>query len=702
MRYYKGYRPAAIVFFAAFLYSLQLCGQSLSNKVDSLKQAIKISKTDTDKIKLLLGLSEAFDRNDISHKISYADDALLIAKYIHWEKGMVAANRTLGMIYSNNINNYDSSIKYFQRCLSLSQNSGDKLNQAMALECIAIDYTYLTQYNKALDYSRQALQLNPDPDVEMGVLGDMGSIYNNVGDYPHALSCYDSSLKVLNELIRTSKKSSAGDTLQMAGLLITIGEVYIAMSQYDRALENYTKSLKLIEQTKKRSFVSFALMGIGKTYLCKKEPEKAIEYYTRALEECKQLSNKSYETQILNQLGNVYLETGETTKAMDYAQNALKLAEQYADSADLPAIYTSLGKIYTRQKNYSAAVSYLQKAVGLCEKTGALNGEKDAWEALSNTYEAMSAPAQALDAYRHFISLRDSIYNIGKANELTRIDLQSAYGRQQLADSLKQAGGYELKMQRQRVITWSGYTGLAVVLLLSFFMYRNYTQQKRANAIISKANDTIKNEKQLSENLLLNILPEDVARELKSHGDVQAKLFDHVTVLFTDFVNFTEAGERFSPRELVAELHTCFKAFDGIITRYNIEKIKTVGDAYLAVSGLPQANPGHAVEIVKAAIEMRDYMLARRQELGDKTFTMRIGINSGTVVAGIVGVKKFAYDIWGDTVNIAARMEQYGAAGKINISTATYELVKDEFTITDRGEVDAKNKGKMRMYFVEA
>jgi adenylate cyclase len=173
-------------------------------------------------------------------------------------------------------------------------------------------------------------------------------------------------------------------------------------------------------------------------------------------------------------------------------------------------------------------------------------------------------------------------------------------------------------------------------------------------------------------------------------------------VLFTDFVNFTEAGERFSPQALVAELHTCFKAFDIIVSKYNIEKIKTVGDAYLAVSGLPNANPAHAREVVMAALEIRDFIAERRKQLGDQTFDIRIGVNSGTVVAGIVGVKKFAYDIWGDTVNIAARIEQYSDPGKINISQSTYELVKDTFTCTDRGEIDAKHKGKLRMYYAEA
>ena len=161
-------------------------------------------------------------------------------------------------------------------------------------------------------------------------------------------------------------------------------------------------------------------------------------------------------------------------------------------------------------------------------------------------------------------------------------------------------------------------------------------------------------------------------------------------------------SETLTPQELVNELHACFKAFDDIIGKYGIEKIKTIGDAYLAVCGLPLANEQHPQKVVRAALEIGTFMKARHQELGNKTFEIRIGINSGSVVAGIVGVKKFAYDIWGDTVNTAARMEQNSEAGKINISGSTYELVKDQFTCEHRGKITAKGKGEVDMYFVNA
>lgn len=211
----------------------------------------------------------------------------------------------------------------------------------------------------------------------------------------------------------------------------------------------------------------------------------------------------------------------------------------------------------------------------------------------------------------------------------------------------------------------------------------------------------VEKQKQRSDELLLNILPEEVAFELKDTGSSAARHYDNVTVMFTDFVGFTKVSEQMEPQTLINELHHCFKSFDEIAEKYNLEKIKTIGDAYLAVCGLPKKDPRHAQNAVLAAREIIQFMKERNKQLGRTTFPVRVGICSGSVVAGIVGSKKFAFDIWGDTVNTASRMEQKSEEGKINISQSTYELVKDDFVCICRGEIEVKNKGLMRMYFVE-
>jgi adenylate cyclase len=210
-------------------------------------------------------------------------------------------------------------------------------------------------------------------------------------------------------------------------------------------------------------------------------------------------------------------------------------------------------------------------------------------------------------------------------------------------------------------------------------------------------------ERKKSDSLLLNILPEAVARELQKNGRVQPRDYDNASVLFTDFVGFTRIAESLTPHELIDELDNCFRRFDQIADKHNLEKIKTIGDAYMAVGGVPQANRTHAVDCVLAAIEIRNLISDEREKRmaeGKPYWQLRLGVHTGRLVAGVVGQEKFAYDVWGDTVNIASRLESSGLADRINISRATYEQVKDFFVCEYRGAIAAKNKGEIDMYFV--
>ncbi|MEM6807197.1 MAG: adenylate/guanylate cyclase domain-containing protein, partial [Bacteroidota bacterium] len=198
--------------------------------------------------------------------------------------------------------------------------------------------------------------------------------------------------------------------------------------------------------------------------------------------------------------------------------------------------------------------------------------------------------------------------------------------------------------------------------------------------------------------------PKETADELMMQGKAKAKNHAEVSVLFSDFVGFTKLSEELTPHELVSELHHCFEAFDRIVEKHGVEKIKTIGDAYMCVSGLSDEDSINAVNMVKAGLEMQSFLTAykkTRQEQGLPFFEARVGIHTGPVVSGIVGIHKFSYDVWGDTVNMASRMEDGGAVGKVNISQATYEIVQNDFLCQHRGQIDVKHKGKMDMYFVE-
>ena len=227
---------------------------------------------------------------------------------------------------------------------------------------------------------------------------------------------------------------------------------------------------------------------------------------------------------------------------------------------------------------------------------------------------------------------------------------------------------------------------------------------EQRTAKISEQKEELEKEKKKSDDLLLNILPKEVAEELKEQGKALPTFYKQSSVLFSDFVGFTQIAEKMTPEELVHELDACFHAFDEIIEKNNLEKIKTIGDGYMAAGGLPSINDTNAVDAVKAAIEMMDHMQhfnESRNADHKGIWQLRIGIHTGELIAGVVGKNKFVYDIWGDTVNNASRMESSGEPGRINISQATYDLVKDLFECTHRGKMEVKGKGDADMYFIE-
>jgi class 3 adenylate cyclase len=258
-----------------------------------------------------------------------------------------------------------------------------------------------------------------------------------------------------------------------------------------------------------------------------------------------------------------------------------------------------------------------------------------------------------------------------------------------------------------RFLHWPGqfsliYLGLLFLIIGVIFWNRRFKVEVIRR---KKAEDQIKAEKEKSEELLHNILPREVAEELKEKGASEAKDFDEVTVLFSDFKEFTQTAKRLSAKELVSEINACFKAFDAIMQKYQIEKIKTIGDAYMAAGGLHKPRTSEPKDVVLAGLEMQEFMLSRKAEREAQDlpyFDMRVGIHTGPVVAGIVGVKKFQYDIWGDTVNTASRMESHGEIGKVNVSNSTYEILKDNpvFHFESRGKSVVKGLGETEMWFV--
>jgi len=693
-------------------------------RVDSLQTALTKTGQDTNRITILNYLSsDNIGLGNFDTSIYFAKNALQLAQKLNFKKGEAKAFSNLGDAYIFQ-GNYPEASKNYQAALKIRESIGDK--EGVAKSYIGIGNTNASQnnYSDALKCYRTALKIQ-------GSIGDENGkriCYNNIANVHYTQANYPEALK--NYLTALKINTALGEKGATANCYNNIGLVYRAQGNYPEALKNFLAALKIHEAIENKYGIANCYFNIGNIYLAQKDYSKTLKNYLTALKIREAIGDQRGIADCHANIGTVYSVRENYPEALKNYLAAMKINETIGDKNGIAVAYMNIGYINYLQdnypevlKNYLAALEineaignkdgtaicymsigkmnvhmhkvpegkvWLQKGLILSTQIGTKETIKDSYIGLAEADSALGNFKGALANYKMFISYRDSIYNEENTKKLTQTAMQYEFDKKQLADSLQNVQVKKLaaeKLSKQKTYTAMG-AGLAILLLgFSGLVFRN--------------NKKLAAEKQKSEDLLHNILPEEVSAELKQRGATTAKEFDAVTVLFTDFVNFTTAGERMSPKELVEELHLCFKTFDQIIDQYAIEKIKTVGDAYLAVSGLPNANEHHAQDIVKAAKEIKEFMLARRAALGDKTFEVRIGIHSGSVVAGIVGVKKFAYDIWGDTVNTAARMEQSGEAGKINISETTHQLVKDDFECAYRGEVDAKGKGKMKMYFVK-
>jgi class 3 adenylate cyclase len=358
-----------------------------------------------------------------------------------------------------------------------------------------------------------------------------------------------------------------------------------------------------------------------------------------------------------------------------------------------------MSDIYLNRGNTSEALEYAKRSLQLAKKYGLKDQIGDSNLLLSELYEKQGDQITAYKYYKDHIVYRDSVQNVAKVQEMADLRTNFEVSQKQTELDLKETALNLSNQQKknQRIVILATAIALFLIGLLAVGLYRR-------NKFIQRTKKIIEDEKERSDNLLLNILPEETAQELKDSGSVTAKKYESVTVLFSDFKGFTSYSETLSPEALVETIGFYFSKFDAIIEKYGLEKIKTIGDAYMCAGGLPFPSDNHAENMIKAAMEITEFVAKTKSDVNAKAlnFDIRVGINTGPVVAGVVGAKKFAYDIWGDTVNIASRMESASEPGKINISENTYEIIKGHFDCEYRGELAAKNKGKMKMYFVNA
>ena len=511
------------------------------------------------------------------------------------------------------------------------------------------------------------------------------------GNHQNALDYYQHSLQIRGEI---------GDQKGLGTSMNAIGLVYLNQSDTLKALHYFEQALYQYRKNHIRKESAATLGNIGAIKMDQGNYGIALHYFQEALTINREFLDQRGEAQCLGQIGAVYLERKMYTKGLDYLKQAVHISEIVSDNFWIARHLNKIGTILEKQGKHAEAKVWCEKALHVAEKARTLVQGKVSCKCLFEAYKGMNNSIKALEYHEKMTAYSDSIKNDETIKKLQYME----FSKQRIVDSLKQvAERAEIQYANEEVIREKNRTrnfllGVGFILLmLSGGLYYRWR-------IISKAKVVIEAEQIRSENLLLNILPLEIAEELKETGKSDPRDFEMVSILFTDFIGFTQTAEKLSARELVMEINICFGAFDVICEKYKIEKIKTVGDAYMAAGGLPKPTDDSVQNTILAALEMQEFIAGRKFQkklTREPAFEMRVGIHSGPVVAGIVGVKKFQFDIWGDTVNIASRMESSGEVGKVNISERTYELVKGKFKCVHRGRIPAKNKGKLDMYFVE-
>lgn len=687
---------------------------SQNSFLDSLVQASQTAKADSNKVILLTDIAWELKFDDYEKAKSYLDEALALAQKLHFLKGEGIAFNFKGVVEDIH-GNSQKAIEYFSKALEIRSVLGDKNGVANLYNNIGNVNENLGEYIPALNNYLQALRIREE-------LGDTSSavrVYYNIAILHESMGNYLEALDYIYLFLEGTERTK--DKEKIANGWNVVGNIKTELDRFEEALEAYQKALSIHQELGNDWEVSSAYNNIAnlKDSMAEKLMDdhklgdttsalydQAIQIHKQALAIRERLQDTLGIAEIYNNMGYVLKNIGSFHKekedqtlaeatwkeAEEYLRKSLAIRELAGDKAGIMQVFNGLADVRRRQDRYKEALVYAKRYYELAKEIDDQKFQQNGLKDLARIYYNLGEYKKAYKKRKDYDELRYERFNESRVKDEERMvalysdrKIKLENERQQQALQLQKS-----ELEKSRLVTNSLIGGAFLLLLLA--------------GVMLNRNKVIRKEKQRSDSLLLNILPEKTAEELKLNGKAKARYHEQVTVLFTDFKSFTSIAENTDPEELVEELDYCFQAFDDIISKYKIEKIKTIGDAYLCAAGLPSPSPTHASDIVQAAIEIQNFMenFRKKQVAENKNeYFCRIGIHTGPVVSGVVGKKKFAYDIWGDTVNIAARMEQSGEVNEINLSQTTYELIKDHFPCTPRGKVAAKNKGQLDMYFVD-
>ncbi|MBL8003947.1 MAG: tetratricopeptide repeat protein [Candidatus Kapabacteria bacterium] len=560
---------------------------------------------------------------------------------------------TLGIVYYH-LSDFINAIEYFDKEFYILQDTERKEEIAHNLKNIGTAYASLNNNVKALECFEKALQINEEIGRKDGIAsnyGNIGIIYSSLNDYSKALEYYEKALQTNEEIGR------------IKGIPFNLGNianVYSSLFDYSKALEYNKKALAIFEEIGHKVGVADKLHSIGIIYRNFLDYPKAIEYYKKALFLNEEMGRKAGIAANLGCIGNIYSDQLEYPKALEHIKKSLDINKEIGNKIGIAYNLLNLGVTYKEIEEFSTALEYIRQSYSIAEENKSYDIMMNCIEQYSQIYEKKGDIVQAFSYYKQYIALKDEIQSKESKNKALLFDQRRKIEEDEKARQLKLA-----RFQEQ-------------------------------------------------EKILHNILPINIADRILNQETFIADHFQSVSVLFMDLVGFTSLSSIAPPKQLVYLLDTIFTKADEVVESFGLEKIKTIGDGYLAVANVTTPLEHHQKATALAALKlletMKDFTVNIPSELGNtdwiknmKNIEIRIGIHTGEIVAGIIGKNKYTYDLWGDAVNVASRMESNSEAGRIHISDEFAHSIEShsEFSLIPRGEITIKGKGTMNTFWLE-
>lgn len=497
-----------------------------------------------------------------------------------------------------------------------------------------------------------------------------GSYLIDEGDYAAATKCLFDGLRIAEQQGHTFVEGLCHNGL---------GIVHYQRFRFKQAAQHWKLAVAKLQQAGRYERLAGILSNLGANFSGQNQLDSALFYHQLAFEQSQKNGQVAEQAAALNNQGNVYFKQKDFPRARQSYEKSLAIELSLKNPINIVRTLNNLGNIYEDEGQLEKALKIYQEALPLAISAGDFVVQWLSHQNLANVYAELGRHREAYLHQSQYVSLRDSSLKIEQ--ESTINDLQTRYEtehkEQEIALLTRDQELSAARFNRQQLLL----LGTTLLLALSGSLVWSIARGR-----------------QQLQHLLLNILPAPIIQELKAKGAIRARRHEEVSVLFADFVDFTSLSEQISPEQLVELINEYFSAFDEIVGRHGVEKIKTIGDAYMCAAGLTTQNARQTEQLVQVAQEMVHFAQTYTQKKADYSFQLRIGIHTGPVVAGVVGKKKFAYDIWGDTVNTAARMEQNSSPNEITLSGHTYARVKDLFPFVAKGALNIKGKGEMELY----